>query len=277
MTDGSKIKMIGLDLDGTALDHNKDFTPRLRKAFRDAADKGIHIVIATGRAVCSLPDAIFDVPEIRYVISSNGARIIDIVDDKTIFENNISEKCVRNVHDVLHSSKANVEIFTNGRAYISLHEYNGIISGEITTRDEAYVLSTRTPVENIFSFMIENREHIENISVNYPNTEFKQGVEQKLRQIDGITLTSSFLLNNEIGGKTTSKASALTFLMEKFGIEKDELIVCGDSLNDAAMIRLAGIGVAMGNAEEYIKEIADYVTDTNYDDGVAKAIEKLAL
>ena len=139
------------------------------------------------------------------------------------------------------------------------------------------MLSTRTPVENIFSFMIENREHIENISVNYPNTEFKQGVEQKLRQIDGITLTSSFLLNNEIGGKTTSKASALTFLMEKFGIEKDELIVCGDSLNDAAMIRLAGIGVAMGNAEEYIKEIADYVTDTNYDDGVAKAIEKLAL
>lgn len=277
MTEGAKIKMIGLDLDGTALNQDKEFTPRLRKVFRMAADKGIHIVIATGRALCSLPDVLFDVSEIRYVISSNGARIIDIVDDKTVFENNIAESCVMNVHDILHSSKANVEIFTRGRAYIGLHEYNGIISGEIKTRDKEYVVSTRTPVEDIFSFMQENRDHIENISINYPDTEFKKNVEEKLKQVEGITLTSSFLLNNEIGGKTTSKASALEFLMEKFGITKNELIVCGDSMNDAAMIKLAGIGVAMGNAEEYIKEISDYVTSSNYDDGVAKAIEKLAL
>ena len=90
-------------------------------------------------------------------------------------------------------------------------------------------------------------------------------------------LTSSFPHNFEIGGKHTSKGQALLFLMERLGLSRDELMACGDSPNDEEMIYLAGIGVAMENGEASTKEIADYITDTNDRDGVAKAIEKFVL
>jgi hydroxymethylpyrimidine pyrophosphatase-like HAD family hydrolase len=80
-----------------------------------------------------------------------------------------------------------------------------------------------------------------------------------------------------MGGATTSKADALKFLMDRLGITKDHLMACGDSPNDSRMIELARIGVVMGNANEQMKEKADYITDTCNDDGVAKAIEKFVL
>lgn len=90
-------------------------------------------------------------------------------------------------------------------------------------------------------------------------------------------MTSSFAHNYEIGGETTSKAEALRFLMKKLGLNSSQLMACGDSPNDEEMIKLAEIGVVMGNASEEMKARADYVTDSNAEDGVAKAIEKFVL
>ena len=100
---------------------------------------------------------------------------------------------------------------------------------------------------------------------------------RELTDIPNITLTSSFDYNIEIGDRTTSKAAALKFLMKRLGIHKSQLMACGDSENDLAMMRLAGLGVAVANASRHVQEQADYVTDTNDRDGVAKAIERFVL
>ncbi len=99
-------------------------------------------------------------------------------------------------------------------------------------------------------------------------------MEGVLKSIENVHLTSSVPLNNELGGKTTSKADALRVLMEREGILKEELMACGDNPNDLEMIKLAGIGIAMDNAEDIVKEQADYVTLSNEEDGVAFVIEK---
>ena len=95
--------------------------------------------------------------------------------------------------------------------------------------------------------------------------------------MEGITACSSMPYNLEIGGATTSKAAALDALGEILGVTKEQIMACGDSSNDVAMLRHAGISVAMGNAEDAVKAEAVMVTKTNKDHGVAYAIQELVL
>ena len=272
-----KIKMIGLDLDGTALNEKGEFSERTRQAFKQAHDCGIHVVIATGRAEFSLPQNIAEVDGLEYVITSNGARVLKLSDRSVVYKNFISPQKVREVIDVLKSHHARAEMFANGKAYISRDEYDAIVSGDILTRSRGYVMATRNPIDDIFAHMIDWDNHIENISVNYPNNDTKRECEKRLAEIEGITVTSSFPLNNEIGGASTSKADALEFLLQNFGLHKENLMVCGDSRNDISMIEHAGLGVAMGNADDFVKDAADITTLSNEEDGVAYVIEKYAL
>ena len=272
-----EIKMIGLDLDGTALNDNGEFSERTRQAFKKAHEKGIHVVIATGRAEFSLPKNISEIEGLEYVITSNGARVLRLSDGCVVYKNFISPQKVREIIEVLKSQIARAEMFANGKAYISRSEYDGIVSGDILTRSKGYVMATRNPIDDIYAHMIDWEDHIENISVNYPNNEAKHECEKKLSELEGITVTSSFPLNNEIGGASTSKADALEYLLQSFGLHKDNLMVCGDSRNDIAMIEHAGLGIAMENADDCVKDVADITTLSNEEDGVAYAIEKYAL
>ena len=271
------VKMVALDLDGTALDPFGRITEREELAFKRAMDMGVHIVVATGRAFHSLPDNVFSIGGIEYAVTSNGAQVTRLKDRTLIYENCIAAASVTEIADILEKAGVRAEAFTDGRAYIDVSEFNAIKSGEIRTRDSIYVLSTRNPVDDIFAFMREHRDRIENISINYPSNEEKEKFSRVLREIPGVTVTTSFALNNEIGGATTSKADGLSHLMERLGVTAGELMACGDSPNDGAMIRMAEIGVAMGNADDAVKEMADYVTGTNAEDGVAVAIEKFVL
>ena len=269
--------MIGLDLDGTALSTENDFSYRTKEVFKQAISRGIEIIIATGRAEHSLPSCIFEVEGLRYVATSNGARVIDIIDKKIVCENYIASSEIETIHRILTEKDADIEVFFDGRAYIGKREYDNIMNGIKTSRNKEYIKWSRIPVEDVYSLLLKNKSKIENINVNYMTMEEKAPMEEILKGINNIKLTSSVPLNNEIGGAVTSKGTALKALMEIMGIKRENLMACGDNPNDIEMIELAGIGIAMGNAEEVVKEAADYVTLPNYEDGVAYAIEIFAL
>ena len=272
-----KIKMVALDLDGTTLNQDKQISPRTVEDFRRAMETGVHIVVSTGRTFQSLPAQLYTIDGLEFAITSNGAHITELATKKTIYENYLSAQAVEDVVRHLRGTGLSVETFVEGRAYIDRRELDEMKTSGSTYRDREYVLSTRNPVDNIFDFILQNKSRIENISVNYEFLEEKEKWKSLLGGISGITLTSSFSHNFEIGGDSTSKAEALRFLMERVGVSAEELMACGDSLNDAEMIRLAAVGVVMGNASEEMKAIGDYVTDTNENEGVAKAIEKFVL
>ncbi len=278
-SDNFDIKMVGLDLDGTTLKYGDFLSARTRDVFKKAKEKGIHIVIATGRTGRSLPPVLFDVPEIEYVVTSNGAHIIRLADMKTIYENIIKPEDVSVVVERARAMGYVFEAFVDGTAYIDKVVYEGMQKNpeKYKYRDIEYVLRTRLPIEDIYAFTENHGDRIENISITFECESDRRRVFNELGDIDGLTLTSSFSNNVEIGGKTTSKAQALMYLLDMLNLTPKNLMTCGDSPNDGKMIELAEVGVAMADSHPYIFDIADYVTDTCYEDGVAKAIERFVL
>lgn len=272
----SSIKIVGLDLDGTALAPGGYFSEGTKAVFNEAMEKGVHIVIATGRTYHSLPEDLPEIKGIEFVVTSNGAKVYRIKGKELVYDNCIDSDSVLALADFFEERALNVEIFTDGYAYISQREFDEIKAGN-SRRDSKYVISTRTPVESVYDMMRKHRDNIENISINYADDDIKEFTENELKSFDNITVTSSFSFNNEIGGWTTSKADGLEALMKMLGLEKCNLMTVGDSMNDLAMIQHAEIGVAMENADEKLKEAADFVTLSNREDGVAEAIKKFVL
>lgn len=271
------IKLIALDLDGTTLNSNRKISDDTMRDLQEAHDRGYKVVIATGRNYEALPSWIKDIEFFDYIITSNGAQIRNLVDDGIEHESHICPHKVEELHEFLYDSQYMVEIFTGGKGYIGSKDFHDIKRGDIPYRLIEYVVRTRNPVDNIFSFMMENKNRIENVNIFAENFEKKKILMDKMMQIEDVNVTTSMAENVEIGGKNATKAKAIEVLGDMLGIDKKQVIAMGDSHNDIEMIKFAAIGVAMGNAEEDVKKSADYVTDTNDENGVGKALRAFSL
>lgn len=268
------IKVIAMDLDGTALNHQKQLTERTRAAIQNAAKSGIQIVVATGRTFSSLAPEVLAMPEITCAITSNGAVVNRIPDGAVLLHNYPNPETVSEIAGMIQEEKIDTEVCTGGQAYIGQSYYERVLEGK-TNRDVQYVKTTRHPVPDIYQFLLERRVAIENINLNFKTLEEKQQWQQRFQKLPGVTPTSSFLFNVELGGATTSKAHALQALLDEWQMTSQQVMAFGDSENDLGMIQLAGIGVAMANGMEEVKQAADLLAESNEEDGVAKIIEQL--
>ena len=268
------IKVIAMDLDGTALNHQKQLTERTRAAIQNAAKSGIQIVVATGRTFSSLAPEVLAMPEITCAITSNGAVVNRIPDGAVLLHNYPNPETVSEIAGMIQGEKIDTEVCTGGQAYIGQSYYDRVLEGK-TNRDVQYVKTTRHPVPDIYQFLLEHRVAIENINLNFKTLEEKQQWQQRFQKLPGVTPTSSFLFNVELGGATTSKAHALQALLDEWQMTSQQVMAFGDSENDLGMIQLAGIGVAMANGIEEVRQAADLLAESNEEDGVAKIIEQL--
>ena len=271
------IKMIALDLDGTTFNSKGELTDRTKKTLEAAAAQGVYVVVSTGRSYNSLPPAIKEVQGIAYAITSNGAHINDISTGVSVYDDYILPENIERIIDIVNKFGCGLEVFIDGQAYIDEPTYREIEVNGCEFRNADYILWSRKPVEDISSLMKENRHKIENCNFCFDGIEKLEEARPEIMTIPHAQITSSFKNNLEIGGPETSKKTALIELMSRLGIQREELMCCGDAPNDIQMMELAGLGVAMGNAWGGTKDHADYVTDTNDNDGVAKAIEKFVL
>ena len=267
------IKMIGLDLDGTTLNKEGKLSQGTKEAFKMAIDKGVHIVVTTGRTFQSLPEEILTIPQLEYIITSNGAHITRMKDKSVIYSNCISPVAIQKLVPIFVKEGYSIEAFTGGRAYMDEEEFNYFRTAKESYRSIDYILKTRNPVKNLFSFVLEHKAEIENININFEDLKDKARAYPLLKEVPGITITSSFVHNWEIGGESTSKGNALKALGNMLGIDVGEsLLAAGDSPNDISMIKMAKIGICVENGTEDTKMAADYIYPANDKDGVAKAI-----
>ncbi len=271
------VKLIALDLDGTTINNDRVISQRNRQALQAAADKGVNIVIATGRTFSALPKDVFEIPAIRYVLTSNGARITDLAENRTVYENCISPFATEKAVELLRSHKYVVECFVEGVAYIEKSYFEYVKEGNRCFRDREYILKTRNPVEGIYEYMLANKGHLENININFDDVSEKPAMREKLLTLPEVTITTSFPHNLEIGGATTSKAEALRELGRILGVLPEEMMAVGDSPNDIAMLQACGLPVAVGNAVDEVKAVVKYVAPANHEDGVADAVERFVL
>lgn len=271
------IKMIALDLDGTTLNSAREVTERTLEAFRRAAEKGVHIVVSTGRPFTSLPDNVTCIPSIEYAITSNGAHINLVRTGESVYDSYLSEAAILRIVELFEQLDVQLEVFFDGQAYMDADFYEYIKKYGCEYRSAEYLLWSRKPLHNIAEVLLENKDHIENVNFSFRTVEMLEEARDLIEAIPEANITSSFPNNLEIGGPHTSKRSALEQLTKMLGVDRTELMCCGDAPNDIGMIEYAGLGVAVGNAWGGTKGHADYITATNDEDGVAQAIEKFVL
>ena len=270
-----KIKLVASDLDGTLLNKNKEITPRLFEALVNLNKIGVYFVPSTGRPFGTVPQAIKDLPFLKYVITSNGATIYDAEKKENIIENYLTPEAVDAVIKIARELPILVEYFIEGKAYIAKSVYDDLTPYDLTESHTKYVLNSRTPVEDFWGEMKRNDSVLENINLVFKNMNMRKQVWDELKATGLASVTAATTKNIEITSLYATKAKALEKLCDVLGFTRENVLAMGDGDNDMPMIQFAGIGVAMANGEEHIKAAADIIADDCNDFGAAKILEQI--
>ena len=269
------IKLIAVDLDGTLLDSKKRLSGTNRQALAQCAQNGVWVVPCTGRTVSGIPGEIKTIPGIRYAITTNGAVIEDMEEKKVIDTRMLSKELALELlrfvdqYRVMYDPYIDRRGITEPRFFEHLPEYG------LTPELQEMVRQTRDVYPNIIEFVERNNKPVEKINLFFDDMEERARVRTELEKRTDILVTSSLYNNLEINSLDATKGAALARLAFYLGLKREETMAFGDGENDFSMIQEAGIGVAMKNGKEELLAAADYITDTNDEDGVAAAIHRL--
>ncbi|HIS56159.1 MAG TPA: Cof-type HAD-IIB family hydrolase [Candidatus Fimimorpha excrementavium] len=272
----NRIKIIGLDLDGTVFNDEKEITSRTRKAIAHAIASGIYVLPATGRPKVGLPEAFLSIPGVRYALICNGASIVDLKKNKTIYHRCLPKETVLAIAETCADVEGTFELYIEGNAVMS-KEHMKLADRYIPSpyiRD--YVRKTRIVVDDLRDYLMYCPDDVEKINMSYESADRKDAVMDLLKDVPGISMACGLATNLEITMEGTDKGTALLEFGRMLGVPRESILACGDSGNDRMMLRKVGVGVAMANAEDDIKLEADYVLPyTNSEDGVAWLIEHI--
>ena len=269
------IRLIALDLDGTLLTEDKRLSPRNRAALDKAAEAGIEIVPATGRLYRALPEDIRALPFLRRVIAMNGAAVLDLEREETLYAAEIPAEEAIGIMRFLDGQDVIYDCYYDGSAYMT--ESLKARAGEYTSGFPLKSLrELRVPVPELKAFLRERGGGVQKIQFYARTLALRQTLLRELpERFSQIVATSSLPDNVELNHFSANKGDALLFLAAHLGFEREQVMAFGDGLNDVPMLRAAGTGVAMGNASPEALAAADRVTADNEHDGVAEVIEAL--
>jgi hypothetical protein len=269
-----KIRLIALDMDGTLLNSKKECSKRTKEVLKKAIAQGIYIVPATGRAINGLPACLAEL-DIHYGIFCNGASCYDLYTKELVAKTHFTlEEALTLLAVAEQYPNASHDVYAGGYGYCEGRYLDHFEEYTPDEHIEALIRSTRKRLDgSLQDFLVKHQMTVEKVNMFFKDVNERDQAKEAL-EATGLTHPVSALYNNlEMGKVGVSKGDALLKLGAFLGIESDEIMACGDAGNDLTMIVEAGIGVAMGNASEEIKKAADYITATNDEDGVAKAIE----
>ena len=272
------IRLIATDLDGTLLNSKKEFTKRTIDAIRRATADGVVFVPATGRSIRLVPDEIKGQDFVRYIITLNGARIIDLEKRADISVNELENGTALAILEALDRLPVIYECcFDNLNQMGEAHK---AVCGDYTVDEDTYrmILNERASVPDLKQAVRDFGRPVQKVQFYFPDPSQKPYYLELMRQMfPQISVASSISNNVEMTHRDAGKGEALKTICAWLGLDPSQALVFGDDINDLGMIRAAGIGVAMGNAFEAVKEEADLVAPTCDEDGVARVIEELCL
>ena len=271
------IRMIWVDLDGTLLNSEKQLTAYTREVLKKAIEQEVAVVVATGRPFSGVPDELKHFPGIRYALTANGARILDMQKQKVVYENLLSVESSEKVIDILRKHHAIHEFFVDGVGYMNEDGLKNVYAYFEDPHMAEYLQSTRIPVKDVKEKLQTMKCEVDKLQGIFRNQKDKEEALEELNTLSGIVVTASMDNNLEINKEGTNKGLGLLQLGKSLGISREEIMACGDGGNDVEMLKEVGFAVAMANGSDPVKKAADFVTVSNDEDGVAKAIERFVL
>ena len=270
------IKLICMDLDGTALQSDrKSFSPRLIAALEAAHQKGIAIAPVTGRQYGLLPPAVTCHPVWEnLVVTCNGGQIYRLGTGERLFGQDIGETALRRLLAIAERFDIPLEMSVDSRLHLTRRSYDA----QLPHKNLDFHVHTILARSGVIVDSLEPlcTRAVEKAQLPHIPPAIAAQVEQALSTIE-ISAVWSSDTSMELTHPEASKGNGLAALCRLLDIPMEQTIALGDSGNDESMLRAAGIGVAMGNAPDFIKSAADAVSEPHDRDGAAIAIERFCL
>lgn len=269
------IRLIALDLDGTLLASDKSLPEKNRRALEKAAEKGILIVPTTGRFYNAMPEVVRSLPFVKYVITMNGAEVLDIAKGGAIARAEIPNELALEICDFFEGRPLIYDCYMKGGAFMtsSMRE-----EAERYTTSPHYVGMIRTlrkPVPFLPDYIRGEGCGVQKMQCLTTDHAYLKTLMAELKErFPALSVTSSIPDNIELNIAEANKGGALRKMSAALGIPMEQMMSFGDGLNDLSMIEAAGVGVAMANSIPEVLSAADYITTDNDSCGVAAAIEK---
>ena len=267
------IKMAVFDMDGTLLLKDKTLSVKSIEAIKYLLSKNVKVIIATGRPNTLLKEYVNKLNINEFSVTCNGSVIYNHKNSEFLYNDTINKATTKNIESYLLDN--NIDFLAYEKDYVVSHN-----SGP---RHLFYTDRNKTlPIEDQAQFYTfeDIKKPIDELSINKilvveQNKEKYAKTVEFLNKFDNLYVTQSKEDFIDVGPTGNSKGNALDILCKYYNIDKSEVIAFGDQMNDVSMLKFAGIGVAMGNAKQAVKDASDQVTLSNEEDGVFHKISEI--
>jgi Cof subfamily protein (haloacid dehalogenase superfamily) len=283
-------KLIAIDLDGTLLNSYGIIPEENRKAIKKAQEAGINVVLASGRTTNSVKSLAEELGGNEYIICGNGSLIYDLKKEEIIYDKFIEKNKALQIIQICEQNSIYYNVYTEDMVIAKTLDNNVLFYHQENANKPDSKKTKINLVDNIYEY-VRNLEgkNILKFTISDKSSIIFNSIIKKLRLIKNIDVLDVAHMSRkiikagteevsleyyytEITSDNVDKWNAIEWLANKLKIEKSEIMAIGDNINDKMMIENAGIGIAMGNSDPKIKEIADKVVATNNECGVAEAM-----
>lgn len=288
-------KLVTVDLDGTLLNSYGEVTENTKEKIKKTQEKGVEIMIASGRPIDSIKTIAEEINSKKYFIAGNGAIIYDIQKEKIIYEKYIPRSKIIEIAKICEENNISYNIYTEKNIITQDLKYNVLYYYKENLKKDANKITSIIKVDSILEY-VKNEPNIKclKITVCDENQTIFKSIVRRLRAIENIDVMDVSHMSRkvfkqgtedieigyfytEISSTQVNKWQAIKYLLPILQIKPEEVIGIGDNINDKEMIENAGLGVCMGQSTPVIKEISDEITDSNTEEGVANVLEKIFL
>lgn len=288
-------KLVTVDLDGTLLNNYGEVTENTKEKIKKTQEKGVEIMIASGRPIDSIKTIAEEINSKKYFIAGNGAIIYDIQKEKIIYEKYIPRQKIIEIAKICEENNISYNIYTEKNIITQDLKYNVLYYYKENLKKDANKITSIIKVDSILEY-VKNEPNIKclKITVCDENQTIFKSIVRRLRAIENIDVMDVSHMSRkvfkqgtedieigyfytEISSTQVNKWQAIKYLLPILQIKPEEVIGIGDNINDKEMIENAGLGVCMGQSTPVIKEISDEITDSNTEEGVANVLEKIFL
>ncbi|KXZ39296.1 hypothetical protein SAMN05661008_00985 [Alkalithermobacter thermoalcaliphilus JW-YL-7 = DSM 7308] len=267
-------KLIVTDMDGTLLNSKQTVSQRNKDALKKAQDMGIKVGIATGRIYTSAKYYAKLLGIQTPIIACNGAIIRDEVTGEEIYKNVLDKENSFEIINLCERYGVYYHFYDDKSFYCKRLGYSSLYYEKWNkTQPEENRVDIRV-IKDGKEIINANVDPLKFLIIDEDINKLNDLMEE-LRQIPTLEVSKSWKNNIEVMNKGVCKGLALKRLSQYLDIKREEIIALGDNYNDLSMIEYAGMGVAMGNGEQIVKENSNYITKSNDEDGVAYALENL--
>lgn len=286
-------KLVVVDLDGTMLNPYGMVTENTKNVIRQTIAKGTDVIIASGRPIDSIQTIAKEIGSQNYFIAGNGALIYDIQKDEIIYDKFLPKQKVLEIIKICEENSISYNVYTDQTILATELKYNVLYYQKENLKKEEKKQTKISIIKNMYDY-VENKkeEKFLKITICDDNQTVFQSIIRKLRKIQGIDVLDVSHMSRktikqgteeiaieyyytEITMQNVDKWNAIEYLIKKLNIKKEEVVAIGDNVNDKKMIQEAGLGVAMQGSTPEVTQVANQVTTSNQEEGVAKVLQEL--